>query len=106
MAVLAMWATVSGCRICYPRGRRTRFLRDSGAAGALHPLVPMAAPRTVWRIRLPDGSVVHCVLWERKPETAVVWYRDDEVRGVEEFLDPAEAEGWAATLRDEVAVHC
>ena len=32
------------------------------------------------------------------------WYRDDEVQGVEEFLDPAEAEEWAATLRDEVAV--
>jgi len=62
----------------------------------------MAAPRAVWRIRLPDGSVVHCVLWERKPKTAVVWYRDDEVQEVEEILDPAEAEDWAATLRDKV----
>ena len=58
----------------------------------------MAAPRIVWRIRLQDGSVVHCVLWERSPKTAVVWYRDDEVLGVEEFVDPAEAEEWAATL--------
>ena len=66
----------------------------------------MAAPRTVWRIWLKDGSVVHCVLWERKPKAAVVWYRDDEVQGVEEFEDPAEAEDWAATLRDEVAVDC
>ena len=62
--------------------------------------MPMAAPRTVWRIRLQDDSVVHCVLWIRKPKTAVVWYRDDEVQGVEEFLDAdeAEAEDWAATL--------
>ncbi len=37
-------------------------------------------------------------------QTAVVWYRDDEVQGVEEFLDPAEAEDWAAELRDRVAV--
>ena len=74
------------------------------AAGAWHPLVPMAAPRTVWRIRLQDGSVVHCVLWERRLKTAVVWYRDDEVQGVEEFLDPAEAEDWAAELRGRVAV--
>ena len=66
----------------------------------------MAAPRTLWRIRLQDGSVVHCVLWERRPKTAVVWYRDDEVRGVEEFLDPREAEERAATLRDEVAFDC
>ena len=64
----------------------------------------MAAPRTVWRIRLQDGSVVHCVLWERRLKTAVVWYRDDEVQGVEEFLDPAEAEDWAAELRGRVAV--
>ena len=70
------------------------------------PLVPMAAPHTVWRIRLQDGGVVHCVLWERKPKTAVVWYRDDVVEGVEEFLDPAEAEDWAAELRDGVAVDC
>ena len=62
------------------------------AAGALYPLVPMAAPRTIWRIRLQDGSAVHCVLWERRPKTAVVWYRDDEVQGVEEFVDPADAE--------------
>ncbi len=26
--------------------------------------------------------------------------------GVEKFLDPAEAEEWAATLRDEVVVDC
>ncbi len=74
------------------------------AAGALHPLASMAAPRTVWRIRLQDGAVVHCVLWERKPKTAVVWHRDDEVQRVEEFLEPAEAEDRAATLRDEVAI--
>ena len=29
---------------------------------------------------------MHCVLWERKPGTAVVWYRDDWVEGVEEFV--------------------
>ena len=62
------------------------------AVGALHLVVPMAAPRTVWRIRLQDGAVVHCVLWERRPKTAVVWYRDDEVQGVAEFRDPADAE--------------
>ena len=39
----------------------------------------------------------------RRP-TAVVWCRDDEVQGVEEFLDPAEAEDWAAELGDRVAV--
>ena len=72
----------------------------------MHLVVPMAAPRTVWRVRMRDGSVIHCVLWERRPKTAVVWYRDDEVLGVEEFQDPAEAEDWAATLRDEVAVDC
>ena len=66
----------------------------------------MAAPRTVWRIRLQDGSVVHCVLWERRPRTAVVWYRDDEVHGVEEFVDRAEAEERAEDLRDKVAVGC
>ncbi len=64
----------------------------------MHQLSPMAAPRTVWRIRLPDGSVVHCVLWERKPKTAVVWYRDGEVQGVEEFEDLAEAEDRAGEL--------
>ena len=58
----------------------------------------MAAPRTLWRIRLQEGSVVHCALWERRPKTAVVWYRDDVVEGVEEFRDPAEAEDWAAAL--------
>ena len=41
------------------------------------------------------GAVAHCVVWERKPKTAVVWYRDDEAEGVEEFVDPAEAEQWA-----------
>ncbi len=41
---------------------------------------------------------MHCVLWERKPETAVMWYRDDEAQGVEEFVDPAEAEDRAAEL--------
>ena len=46
--------------------------------------------------------MVHCVLWERKPKTAVVWYRDDWVEGVKEFVDPADAEEWAATLREEV----
>ena len=66
----------------------------------------MAVPRTVWRMRLQDGSVVHCVLWERKPKTAVVWYRDGEVQGVEEFEDLAEAEDRAAILRDEVMVDC
>ena len=71
---------------------------DLRAAGTLRLVVPMAAPRTLWRIRLPDGSVVHCVLWERKPETAVMWYRDDEAQGVEEFVDPAEAEDRAAEL--------
>ena len=50
--------------------------------------------------------MLHCVLWERRPKTAVVWYRDDEVQGVEEFVDPSEAEDWAATLRDDVAVDC
>ena len=64
----------------------------------MHPLVPMAAPRTVWRIRLQDGAVVHCALWERRPKTAVVWYRDDEVQGAEEFADPADAEDWAGEL--------
>ena len=64
----------------------------------MHPSVPMAAPRTVWRLRLQDGSVVRCVLWERRPKTAVVWYRDDEVQGVEEFEDPAEAEDWARVV--------
>ena len=76
-----------------------------GAAGTLHSLVPMAAPRTVWRVRLPDGSVVHCVLWERRPKTAVVWYRDDWVEGVEEFEDAAEAEEWAASLRVRVSIN-
>ncbi len=64
----------------------------------MHPLVPMAAPRTRWRIRLQDGSVVHCVLWERRPKTAVVWYRDDEVQGAEEFENAAEAEDRAEEL--------
>ena len=58
----------------------------------------MAAPRTVWRIKLPDGSVVHCVLWRRWPKTALMWYRDDDVQGVEEFVDPAEAEERAREL--------
>ncbi len=64
----------------------------------MHPLVPMAAPRTLWRIGLQDGSVVHCVLWERRPKTAVVWYRNDEVEGVEEFEDPHQAEDRAEEL--------
>ena len=68
------------------------FSDTSRAAGTLHLLVHMAAPRTVWRLRLRDGSVVHCVLWERRPKTAVVWYRDDAEERVEEFEDPAEAE--------------
>ena len=42
---------------------------------------------------------MHCVLWERRTETAVVWYRDDEVEGVEEFEDPVEAGDWAEELR-------
>ena len=63
----------------------------------MHPLVPMAAPRTVWRIRLQDGAVGHCVLWERRRETAVVWYRDEVVEGLEEFEDRAGAEEWVAT---------
>ena len=66
----------------------------------------MAAPRTVWRIRLQDGSVVHGVLWERRPKTAVVWYRDDVVEGMEELEDAVEAEDWAAEIRDGVAVDC
>ena len=49
--------------------------------------------------------MVHCVLWERRPQTAVVWYRDDEVQEVEEFEDLAEAEDWAASLRLRVPVH-
>ncbi len=64
----------------------------------MHPLVPMGAPRTLWRIRSQDGSVVHCVLWERRPKTAVVWYRDDEVQGADEFEEPAEAEDRAEEL--------
>ena len=72
----------------------------------MHALVPMAAPLTLWRIRLQDGSVAHCVLWERKPGTAVVWYLDDWVEGVEEFRDIADAEERAAELRDEVGVDC
>ena len=75
------------------------FLRSSGGK-QLAPAVPMAAPRTLWRISLQDGSTVHCVLWIRKPKTAIVWYRDDEVEGVEEFEDLTEAEKWAAKLRD------
>ena len=58
--------------------------------------------RTVWGIWLQDGSVIHCVLWERKRETSMVWYWDDEVQGVEEFLDPVEAEEWANSLRAEL----
>ena len=54
----------------------------------------MAAPRTVWRMRLHDGAVVHCVLWERRPKTAVVWHRE----GVKEFVDPADAEDRAEEL--------
>ena len=79
---------------------------DWRAAGALHPLVPMAPPRTVWRIRLQDGSVVHCVLWERRPKAAVVWYRDDVVDGVEEFQDPAQAGDWAASLTVRLPIDC
>ena len=41
---------------------------------------------------------MHCVLWERRPKTTVVWYLDDEVEGVEEFLDPAETEDRAGEL--------
>ena len=33
----------------------------------------MAAPYTVWRIRLQDGSLVHCVLSDRSQKTTVVW---------------------------------
>jgi len=29
----------------------------------------------------------------------VVWYRDDEVQGADEFEDPADAEEWAAGLK-------
>ena len=58
----------------------------------------MAPPRIVWRIRLPDGSMLHCVLWCRRPKTAVVWYRDDVGAGVEEFLDPSAAEERAGEL--------
>ena len=50
--------------------------------------------------------MVHSVLWERRPKTAMVWYRDDEVQGVEEFLDPFEAEAWAASLRVRVPIDC
>ena len=66
----------------------------------------MAPPRTIWRITSKDGSVVHCVLWERRPKTAVVWYRDDVVEGAEEFEDPAEAEDWAASLKAGVPIDC
>ena len=74
--------------------------RWRGFSGGRHlaPVTPMAAPRTVWRIRLQDGSVVHGVLWERRPKTAVVWYRDDVVEGVEEFQDAGEAEDCAGAL--------
>ena len=58
----------------------------------------MAAPRTLWRIRLKDGSVVDCVLWERQPKTAVVGYRDEEVQGVEAFTDAAAANERASSL--------
>jgi len=58
----------------------------------------MAAPRTVWRITLRDGSVAHCVLWERTPGTTVAWYRDDVLQDVKAFQDLAEAETWAAAL--------
>ena len=43
-------------------------------------------------------AIVHCVLWERRPKTAVVWYRDGEVQGVEEFVEAADAEDWAGEL--------
>jgi hypothetical protein len=49
-------------------------------------------------MRLHDGAVVHCVLWERRPKTAVVWHRDGEVQGVKEFVDPADAEDRAEEL--------
>ena len=100
--ILATPIAVSGCRTCYPRihlteslGLNTWQAPCSRRAVVWQRVVSrssaMAAPRTLWRIRLQDGSVVHCVLWERKPKTAVVWYRDDEVQGVVEFEDPAEA---------------
>ena len=66
----------------------------------------MARPRTVWTLTLKSGSLLHCVLWIRRPKSAVVWYWDGEVQGVEEFLDPAEAEVRAIALRDEMAVDC
>ena len=46
--------------------------------------------------------MIHCVLWERRTETAVVWYRNDEVQGAGEFWDSAEAEDWASSLRAEL----
>ena len=42
--------------------------------------------------------MLHCVLWCRRPKTAVVWYRDDVGEGVEEFLDPSAAEERAGEL--------
>ncbi len=78
------------------------FLGPLGATGALHPLVLMAAPRTVWRIQAARwlGGALRALDSEPQDRRGVVpgW------RGAEEFLDPSEAEHWAATLRDEVAV--
>jgi hypothetical protein len=61
----------------------------------------MAPPRTLWTRRDADGALITCVLVPAK-KTAVVWHRDGEVQGVEEFRRQEEAEVRAAELRDEV----
>lgn len=63
----------------------------------------MAPPTTLWRLRLPDGSVARCVLVPAWPKHGVVWYVDDEIRGVEEFLDLSQARERAQGLRDQMA---
>ncbi len=81
------------------QGAESASLADIGqgflgvaAASALHLVVPMAAPRTVWRIRLPDGSVVHCVLWERRPKTTWSGTGMTRWRGWRSSCSPIEAE--------------
>ncbi len=61
----------------------------------------IAAPRTLWRITQQDGSLMHGVLWQRRPKTAVVWYRDGEVQGVEEFDILYDARDSASALRQQ-----
>ena len=64
----------------------------------------MAAPRTVWRNEVGGwlGAALRAVGAETQDGGGVVPGRMGG--GVEEFLDPAEAEDWAAELRDRVAV--